>query len=307
MILLKLLQKKIIASFLVLTSTFCSNILLAQELNCTVSLNYEQVNNVNQSVFETMENAIREFINNQRWTNDEFKIEEKINVNILINISSAPSQTSFKSTISIQANRPIFESTYETVLFNFIDKNGDFVYQPDQPLYFVENSYTSNLTSMLAFYAYIILGHDYDSFSDLGGSKYYEKAQEIASYAQQATGIGSGWNRDDKRSRFEMIQDLTNNQFVSYRKNVYLYNRLSLDIFTKEPNKVRTNILKILDDHNKIFDVNPNSLLLRIFFMSKVQELINIFSKATPTEKQTFLKLVEKLDPSNLNRYQKIN
>ena len=305
MILLIQLQKSLVYSLLILFFAFAPKFVFGQELNCNVKINYEQVN-VSADVFEKMELAITEFINSQRWTNDVFKPEERINCNIFININSANGTSSFESTMSIQASRPIYGTSYESSFFNFFDKNVGFTYQEDQPLYFVENAFTSNLTSVLAFYSYVILGHDYDTFSKMGGTRLYDKANETNSYAQQSP-YPKGWNVDDKNSRNEMIQDLTNTQFASYRNGLYLYHKTSMDNFQKNPGAVRANILKILEDQNKIFDVKQNSMLLRIFYMSKSIELVNIFSKANSVDKAKFLKLVGRLDPSNLTKYEKIN
>ncbi len=307
--LLKDFKTKITLGFVLLMCMICtSNKVLAQELNCTVQINYQQVTSVNADVFEKMQTAMWEFVNNQRWTKDQFKPEEKIDCQFFFNIDEALSNTQFKATVSVQATRPVYGTSYETTILNFIDKNVIFEYQEDQPMFFVENAYTSNLTSVLAFYSYLVIGFDYETFSKRGGEKYFDKANEISSYAQQAPPpYKTGWSTESKNSRYELIQDLTNTQFSPFRSYLYTYHRMGLDSFDQNQVKMRADVLKSLNEFRTIFQIKQQSMLLRIFFMSKMQELINIFSKATSTEKQKFLKFVEEMDSGNLSRYQKIN
>ncbi len=282
--------------------------LKAQELNCEVQINYQQISSINQDVFEKMQTAIWEFVNNQRWTNDQYKPEEKIVCNIFINLNEAISTTTFTATVSVQASRPIYGTSYETTILNFVDKNVIFEYQEDQPLYYVQNSYTSSLASLMGYYSYLILGFDYESFSKNGGSKYFDLANEITSYAQQAPEqFQKGWNVDAKNSRYELIQDLTNTQFSSFRDYLYVYHRIGMDQLEANPAAMRQKTLFILEKHRQIFQIKQQSMLLRIFFMSKSQELINIFSKGNSVEKQKFLKLVGEMDASNLTKYEKVN
>jgi hypothetical protein len=223
------------------------SISIAQELRCNVMIDTKQlVGSVTEKqVFLDMEKAISSFMNNQRWTNDKYLPDERINCNLIIRITSMPSIKSFIGTAQIQSSRPVYGTDYESVLLNFVDREWQFEYAPAQPMDFNENTFTNNLTSMLSFYAYVIIGLDNDSFSKLGGNAYLQKALVIANTAQQgATNGEKGWKaNEDNRNRYWLIENLMSPQMLSLREGIYTYHRQALDNFITSPEQSRTQVL----------------------------------------------------------------
>jgi hypothetical protein len=269
-----------------------------QELNCTVTINANQVQTSDRSVFKDMKNAIEQFMNSRKWTNESFKNHEKINCNILITINKMPSIGNFGATVQVRSARPVFNSSYSSLLLNYADRDWEFEYIESQPLEFNDNNYTSNLTSMLAFYAYVIIGLDYDSFSELGGSPYFQKSLAVVNNAQQAN--RPGWEAlGNNRNRYWLQENLNNTQMTDLRKAIYSYHRLAMDTYDKNPDQSREIILKGLKDIKKIRDINPNSILLISFFDAKGKELVNIFSTGNIQVRRQAYDIITTIDPSN--------
>ncbi|HYG02355.1 MAG TPA: DUF4835 family protein, partial [Chryseosolibacter sp.] len=245
---------------------------MAQELNCSVSINASQVQTSDRAVFKDMENALEQFMNTRKWTNDDFKTHEKIKCNILLTITKMPSIGSFNATVQVQSARPVFNTNFESLLFNFADRDWEFEYIDSQPLEYNDNTFTTNLTSMLAVYAYLILGIDYDSFSELGGTAFFQRAQMVVNTAQQSN--RAGWQSlGSNRNRYWIVENFNNAQMSDIRKAYYSYHRLGLDTFDKNPDKSREVILNGLRDIKKVRDVNPNSILVVSFLDAKSKEL----------------------------------
>jgi hypothetical protein len=279
--------------------------LQAQELNCKVIVNADQVQTSDRSVFRDMEAAFAQFINTRKWTNDNYKTHERINCNILITINRMPSIGNFQAIVQVQSGRPVFNSNYETVVFNFADRDWEFDYIESQPLEFNDNVYISNLTSMLAFYAYVILGFDYDSFSELGGNPHFQKALQIVNNAQQVN--RPGWQPlGSNRNRYWLIENITNAQMTEIRKSIYRYHRNGLDIFEKSPDESRDVILKCLREIKKVRDINPNAILVISFFDAKGTELANIFSDGNMNVRREAYEIIVTIDPSKRSNYQKM-
>ncbi|MBT1702191.1 DUF4835 family protein [Chryseosolibacter indicus] len=277
----------------------------AQELNCSVSINATQIATSEQGVFKDMKNAIEQFMNGRKWTNDGFKTHEKIRCNLLLTISSMPTIGRFIASVQIQSARPIYNTNYTSLLFNFADREWDFEYLESQPLQYNDNTYTSNLTSMLAAYAYLIIGLDYDSFSELGGTPYFQRALNVVNNAQQ-TAL-PGWQpMGSNRSRYWLVENFNNPQMVDLRKAIYAYHRLGLDTFEKTPDKSREVILKGLRDIKKVRDVNPNAVLVVSFLDAKGKELANIFSDGNIQVRREAYDIITAIDPSNRSAYEKI-
>lgn len=277
----------------------------AQELNCAVSINYSQVQTSDPSVFRDMENAIEQFMNGRKWTNDTYKAHEKILCNFLITITKMPAIGSFSASVQIQSARPVFNSTYTSLLFNFADREWEFEYIESMPLEYNDNTFTNNLTSMLAFYAYLIIGLDYDSFSPLGGTPYFQRALAVVNNAQQS---GSpGWQAiGSNRNRYWIIENLNNPQMADLRKALYSYHRLGLDTFQSNPDESRQIILRGLQDIKKVRDINPNAILVISFFDAKGKELANIFSDGNIQVRRQAYDIITAIDPSNRSTYEKI-
>jgi hypothetical protein len=261
-----------------------------------------------KQVFLDMQKAIVNFMNNQRWTNDKYLSEERINCNLIIRITSMPSIKSFIGTAQIQSSRPVYGSDYESILLNFIDREWQFEYAPAQPMDFNENTFTNNLTSMLSFYAYVILGLDNDSFSKLGGNAHLQKALVIANTAQQGVIDGEkGWKaNEDNRNRYWLIENLMSPQMIPLREGLYTYHRQALDNFLASPEQSRSQVLEVLSDIKKINQMRPAALLTNTFFDTKTNELINLFLEGTPQQKQVAYNLLVELDPTKTDKYNKL-
>jgi Domain of unknown function (DUF4835) len=277
----------------------------AQELNCDVIIDAEQIQTTDRNVFQDMETTIENFMNGRDWTTDEFAIDERIKCSLSITLVEMPRIGSFKATVQVRSSRPIYNTNYESIILNFADRDWAFDYVESQPLDFNENSYTSNLTSMLAFYAYIILGLDYDSFGDLAGSPFYQIALVIVNNAAQSG--YPGWSSlESTRNRFALIDDITNQQMEALRSGMYKYHRLGLDIFEKDPETTRKNVLDVLESIRVIKSRYPGSIFVISFFDAKTDELVNIFDQASMQEKRKAYNLLVELNPNKADIYGKI-
>lgn len=275
-----------------------------QELNCKVTINADQIQTSDRSVFKDMERAFSTFLNSRKWTNDSYKNSEKINCSIFLNINKMPSIGNFAANVQITVARPVYNTNYETVLFNFADRDWEFEYVESLPLEYNDNSYITNLTSMLAFYAYIIIGMDYDSMSELGGSPYFQKAFNVVNNAQGSGRVG--WQAlGNSRNRYALIDNINNPQMVDLRKNTFQYHRLALDNFGKSPDQSRTQMLDVLKSVKKVWTINPNAILVISFFDTKATELVNVFSEGNLSVRREAYDILTNIDPKR-NIYQKI-
>jgi hypothetical protein len=291
--------------FLALTLPFVAK---AQELKCNIQIISEQVQGTNKKVFETLQNALYEFVNNRSWTNNVFTNEERIECNMLINIKEY-SGTDFKGTLQIQARRPIFGSSYNSVLFNYLDQNFQFSYVEFEPLQFTETSYTSSLTSLMAFYAYLMIGLDYDSFSFKGGTEYLRKAEVIVNNAQNAK--EKGWKPYDassNKSRYWLIQNLMDDKYSPVREFSYRYHRLGLDRMAEKPSEGRDEMAESLRLLQQVYRSRPDSYmhLLQVVIDAKSDEWVNVFSESLTDEKTRVVQIMKEIDPTNTAKYQKI-
>ncbi|MBP9925284.1 MAG: DUF4835 family protein [Cyclobacteriaceae bacterium] len=277
---------------------------LAQELNFKVTINSDQIQTTDKAVFKDMERSFANFLNTRKWTNDSYKNYEKINGTLFINISEMPSIGNFEASAQITAARPVYGSNYETVLFNFADREWSFEYIESLPLEYNDNTYISNLTSMLAFYAYVVLALDYDSFSEMGGNNYVQKALVVVNNAQPAN--RAGWAAlGNNRNRYALLENLNNPQMVELRKNTYRYHRLALDTFEKTPDQSREILLEVLKNLKKVWTVYPSSIFVITFLDAKATELVNMFSTGSLTIRREAYDILSTIDPRR-NIYQKI-
>lgn len=278
----------------------------AQELRSTVTINVgPKVKTTDRTVFRDMKTALEQFLNTRKWTNDIFQSYEKINCSLLININEMPSIGVFSASVQIQSARPIYNSNYTSLLLNFADRDWEFEYIESQPLEYNDNTFMNNLTSMLAFYAYLIIGMDYDSFSELGGTPHFQKALNVVNNAQSSG--RPGWQSlSGNRNRYWIIENLLNPQMVDIRKLNYNYHRFGLDTFEKDPDKSREVILKGLKDFKRVRDINPNAILVISFFDAKAKELANIFSTGQISIRREAFDLILAMDPSNRSTYDQI-
>jgi len=248
----------------------------AQELNAEVIVNAEQTGQANLSVFKTLQRSLSEFVNQNSWTDKGLKTEERISCSFFINITSFDNQ-SFSGTIQVQSSRPVFGSTFITPVFNFNDEQFNFTYQEFEPLNYSQNSYTSNLVSVISYYIYTIIGLDADTFELEGGTPYFEEANRIVTTAQQGNSVG--WKGSDgSRSRYRLNADLLSGAYSDYRTALYKYHRLGLDVMHQDPAAGKKSISSSIQNLKKMNDSWPNSLLMRVFFDAKAQEIEQIFA-----------------------------
>jgi hypothetical protein len=279
----------------------------AQELNCQVTINSSQIQGTDlKQITDQMQKVIYEFMNNTRWTKDAFTQQEKIDCSVFITLEQRPSNDIFLGTIQVQSRRPTYKSSHFSTVFNFDDKDFQFQFQQFQQLDFNLNNFQSNLTSVLAFYAHVILAIDYDTFSPLGGTEYWQKAQLIVQNAQSAP--EPGWRSNEKtiRNRYWLVENAIQPVFQGIRDCMYDYHRLGLDIMHEKPDDGRVNIVKAIDKLKPVYQNRPVSFNMQLFFNAKADELINIFKGAFPEEKSAMVETLMLLDPSNTTKYMKI-
>lgn len=259
-----------------LSFLFISTASIGQELNCQVVVNAEQTGRTSVTVFKTLQNSLTEFINQTKWTNRQFLPHERINCSMFINISSYEAD-SFTATIQVQSSRPVFGSTMTSPVFNFKDEQLGFTYSEYAPFSFNPNEFDSNLSSVIAFYVYTILGLDADTFQVQGGTAYFETANQIVNTAQQSG--RAGWKAmDGNSSRYRLITDLLSNSYTGYRSAMYGYHRDGLDRMHMSPAEGKKAIAKAILDLDRMNDRRPNSLLVRTFFDAKADEVSQVFS-----------------------------
>lgn len=276
-----------------------------QELNCTVSVISPQVQNTEKRIFETLQKDIREFMNSRSWTSEKFTLEERIECSILITVSERISADRYKATIQIQSSRPAYMTAYNSVMMNVNDQDFTFQYAENQPLVFQENTHSSNLTSVLAFYAYMIIGMDYDSFSPKGGEQHFQKALQIVTNAQNEA--EKGWKAfEGSRNRYWLIENLLNARLDEFRTVLYKYHREGLDVMQSDVETGRNAVNECIPILKRLRLDQPNSYLLTTFFTAKTDELINIFKEAFPDVKTRVANDLMQMDPANANKYQAI-
>ncbi len=277
----------------------------AQELRCNISISYPKIQGANKTVFETMQSDLYEFMNNRKWTDQKFAMDERIECSFFIVLDEQISSDEFKGSIQVQARRPVFNSSYETVLLNIKDNDFHAKYIEYQTLEFNESSNKDNLTNILAYYAYIILGMDYDSFSPEGGTEYFQKAMAIVNNSQQAT--QKGWKAyESERNRYWLVENILNKAYSGFRSCTYQYHRQGLDLMADKPEEGRAAIAESLKSIQKVFRSRPSLYILQVFFDAKSDELVNIFSKSFPDERNRVSVILNEVDPSNGSKYEKI-
>ena len=268
------------------------------ELNAKVTVNSDKVQSTNQQAFTTLQTALTEFLNNRKWTDATFAINERINCSFTLIINEMVSDNSFKGELQIQSNRPVFNSSYTTTLLNFRDKEVEFDYVEFEPLQFVDNTLDNNLVAILVFYVNIILGLDFDSFALDGGSAYFQQAQQIVSLAQSQASW-TGWKAfDSNQNRHAVATALTENQGEDFRQMWYTYHLKGLDEMAANPDRGRTTIIESLAGLQKLKSARPVSVLLQMFSDAKLDEVVSIYSKATTQEKQEGYKMLSELFPT---------
>ncbi|HTL81914.1 MAG TPA: DUF4835 family protein [Bacteroidia bacterium] len=277
-----------------------------QELNCQVQVLSPQIQGTTEKhIFETLQKAIFEFMNNTKWTNDVFDVTERISCNLTLTIATKVATDEYSGSLQIQSSRPVFKTSYSSVLINHNDPDIQFKYVEYQPLDFSISSNLSNLTSVLAFYAYVIIAQDYDTYSLYGGTPYWTKAQTIVSNAQ--TAAEKGWkSMDGTKNRFWIADNPLQPTYAPMRECMYKYHRLGLDVMYSDVNGGRAACLDALNLLEKVHDAKPLSFAMQFFFNAKVDEVVNLFSGGLPDEKSKVVILLQKIDPGHGIQWQKI-
>lgn len=281
----------------------------AQELQATVQVLSPNVQNTNKQVFVNMETAIREFLNNNSWTNERYAQEEKLQCTFVINIIEQASVSSFRASIQVQYSRPIYNSDYRSPLVNILDNDFNFQYLENDRLEFVENIHTSNLTSVLAFYVHIILGMDHDSYEKGSGEPYYVKAQNIVNNAQNDP-QGVGWrNFDGNTNRYWLADNLLNPAFRGIKDCYYEYHRNGLDKMfdAKEQKGAKEHMARTLSNLRIVHQKRPNSYLMNVFFDAKVNEIVQIFGDGPEVDVSKMMETLKLVDANNSQQYEKIS
>jgi hypothetical protein len=282
----------------------------AQELIClvTVDANRMETGQVSErQIFNDLQKAITNFMNNQKWTRDEYRNGEQIRCQLNITIRKSPSQNVFEATAQIKSTRPVYNTSYETTLVNFNDQAFNFNYVQGQPMIFNENSFTDNLTQMLAYYAYLVLAVDYDSFSKGGGNPYVEKLFNITNIAASAN-AGAGWNRTANQvNRYWISENLLSQQFIPFRETIYKYHRLGLDTYLLDPDKSREVIFECMQTIGEVNKLKPSSAFLNIYFDAKYVEIVQMFKDAPTELKRKLRDAVAIVDPVHMNEYNKLS
>jgi hypothetical protein len=296
----------IIIFFLIFSTSVCN----AQELKARVSVLSNRVSSsVDKKTFQTLQTALNNFVNTRKWSTDNFSQPEKIDCSFLLNLEPSDETNVYKASLTIQSARPVFNSSYLSPIINFQDNDIIFKYAEFQQLEFNDNRVSgtdplsSNLTAIFAYYINIILGMDYDSFSPRGGDIYFQKAQNIVNNAPEAKNV-TGWKAfDGTRNRYWLVENLLNSRYTIMHDAIYSYYRLGLDKLYDDEANARAQVLNVLSLLNTFNTDNPNTMILQFFFQGKTQELIKIFSIASPPDKARALEFLQKLDVSSASKY----
>lgn len=282
----------------------------AQELNCTVTINSDQIEGSNKQVYETLKQGIEEYMNQNRWTNMTFAETEKIECSMLIVVKQVLGN-SYSCEMTLQSRRPVYGTTYTTPLLNFKDNAFNFTYQEFDRIEWQQNQFTTNLTAMLAYYCYLIIGHDLDSYQRLGGTPCFRMCEEIVNACQSASMEGSeqkGWLAfDSNRNRYALINNLQDEAFKKYRNFYYEYHRLGLDEMSGNVTNGRARIAEGLPVLKEAYRARPATYVINTFLDAKADELVDIFRKGTDKEKKEVYDLLIDIDPTRQNTYDRMN
>jgi len=282
---------------------------VSQELYCNVQVSAQKIQGSNREVFQNMQRDIYEFMNSMVWTDNIFSFSERIECNLLINLDEQLSADEFRGTIQVQLSRPVYNTTYESTVLNFVDNNFQFRYVEFQPLEFNPNSHTSNLVSVLAYYAYLLIGMDFDTYSQGGGTPYFQVAEKIVTNAQNAP--EQGWKPYDgsrNRNRYWLVKNILDSEYSGVRQFIYLYHLRGLDRMESDMTQARTEIYESLRRLQEVYRRRPDPFMyyMTVVLDAKADEIVNIFTQGFPEEKNRVVQVLTEIDPANETKYQKI-
>ncbi len=276
----------------------------AQQLNCTVNVNADQITITNKQIFNTLEKSLSDFINKTDWTGVPYKQEEKINCSMYITVTAYDSNQ-FTATIQVQSSRPVYNSTYSSPILNFNDKDFSFKYNEFENINFNPTNFESNLVSVIAFYSYVIIGMDADTFSKQGGSKYLETAQDVANLA--ITGGYKGWGQaDGNQNRYFLINDMLSSTFSPFREALYGYHFEGLDLMHSDLKSAKLKIKDAISTLGKINETRPNAFITRVFFDAKSDEIVSVFSAGPSIDIKDLIGNLNAISPINSSKWAEI-
>lgn len=294
-------MRKLVLSILLLSVVSFST---AQELNCQIIIDAQQVNQTNQQIFKTLERSLNDFVNKTQWTNKKYAASERINCSMVINVSQYNSDE-FVATIQVQSSRPIYNSSFESPVFNFNDRQFRFIYQEFQPIVYNPNAFTSNLVAVVAYYVHVVLGIDADTFKLRGGSEYYSQAQQIVNLSQSSGFLG--WKEaDGNRTRWRLLDNMLNNTYKEYRTVMYNYHRVGMDLMADDPRAAKSTISKGLELFKALNNRRPNSFLLQTFFDAKAEEIQSIYSGGPKINVVQLVETLNRVAPFHASKWEKI-
>jgi hypothetical protein len=292
---------------IILLVLFSMEGLHSQELNCMINFNTQKLEGSDKKVFETLQRAMYEFMNNRKWTSFSFKQEERIECTMMITINDRLSADEFRGTMNVVIRRPVLNASYNTVLLNTVDKNIQFRYVEFQPLDYSDGTFASNITSLMAYYCYTVLGFYFDSFSPSGGTAFFEKAQEVVNAAQNSS--DPGWKAyESEKNRYWLVNNYLNPANSGLREFAYRYYRLGLDQMYEKVDQGRNITTEAIETLQKIYNEKPNLYALQLIFDAKRDEFVNIYAdqRVAPMEKTKITNLLKEIDPANGSKYQAI-
>jgi hypothetical protein len=292
-------MKKVIFTLAFLIITIIS---FSQELICTVSVNSDQIQGSDKKLYETMTTAIRDFVNTRKWSGYVYKQEEKIECSMLLTLSERVSTEEFKGTIQVQSRRPIYGSSYNSVMLNLLDKDFQFKYLETAPLDFDDNTIISNLASVIAYYCYIIVGLDFDSYTMNGGAPYFTKAQNIVNLSQNAP--EKGWKAfENRKNRYWLVENLQNQAYAGFHTALYNYHLKGFDIMKESVDNGRTGVISAIEAVKKVNADKPSLYFTTLFIDTKRDEIVSLFAPAPPGDKTRVVQFLKEIDPVHSNDY----
>ncbi|MDR2510979.1 MAG: DUF4835 family protein [Bacteroidales bacterium] len=299
-------NKKLLIFFLCLAQFLYNNNTKGQEFNCIVDLNAQKIQTSDRDVFETLKNAIFDFMNNRKWSTLSFMPLEKVECNISI-ILNEKTGNNYKGSLTVQIRRPVYNSTYNTVLFNFQDRDFEFSYEENEPLNYADQTISSNLTAVLAFYAYYGLGLYFDSFAYESGMSFFDRATEIVNYCQSMSEPGWRANARNQNNRYWLVENYTNGNLKLMHEVMYLYHRMGLDKMYEDVATGRKAVLESIVKLDQLNQQKTGLIAKQVFLSAKKDEIVNIFKNSTSEEKTVLLDKIKNLDPASMGDYQVVN
>lgn len=273
-----------------------------QELRCNISVSSQKIQGTNRELFTNMQRDMNEFLNNTRWSGNVFSYDERIECSVQITLNEQVGGDIFKGTLQLRVSRPVYNSSYNAVLLNLRDDDIEFSYREFEPLQYNESGQNSNLVNLLAFYANIVLGFDYDSFSLMGGNDFFYRAENIVAQCQNAR--EAGWKSfENRHNRYWLINNLQDRSYSPVRECIYRYHRMGLDAMSDNLNDGRMEVLSALELLQKAHRTKPNSYILQVFFDAKSDEIVNIFKPAFSDERKRVYNMVSEINPANNSKY----